>query len=80
MGEMPDKKWLAEAIAQHVRDFPPLPPLEATMEVYLEEAVTIAANITKSRLGMLRELFPGMSDDNILNELVDEILSRFGMI
>ena len=47
MGEMPDKKWLAEAIAQHVRDFPPLPPLEATMEVYLEEAVTIAANITK---------------------------------
>ena len=72
--------WLKAAIEQHRADFPPAAPLEASIEVYLEEAVSIMASLPKSRLAALRELFPGKSDDNIINEIVDELLSRFGML
>jgi hypothetical protein len=68
-----------EMLAAHAAAFPPPAPLFADITVDLEEPTkTISVEIPESWLAHLRGLFPGLSDDRIVVEIVNDFLGRFG--
>jgi hypothetical protein len=56
------------------------PPRSATIEIVLnDEAVSLTIQISAAKIDRIRGLFAGKSDSEWVNELADELLSRFGI-
>lgn len=75
------KAWKPSAadLERHRRDFPSPPPRFAAIDVVLEDVVEFIGRLGRSKRDQLRGLFPGKSDEQIIDALVDDVLERVGL-
>lgn len=66
-------------LARRRQEFPPQPARTATIDILIEDAVAFVVAMPASKIRALRGLFPDKTDAQIVNELVDELLDRFGV-
>lgn len=71
--------WLKDALEGHRLRFPPPPPKFAQLFVELPDAMLETVFVTPSRRHRLRSLFPGLSDSQIVNEMIDALFAQVGV-
>ena len=75
----PSAAWLKSALAEHRLRFPPPAPKFAQIFVELPDAMLETVFTTPSRRRRLRSLFPGLSDSQIVNEMIDALFAQVGV-
>jgi hypothetical protein len=71
--------WLADALKRHAERFPPLPPRTAHLTYVVDDRVVeVTFKVSEAKWLMLRDLFPGKTDSEIVNEMADAVFAQVG--
>jgi hypothetical protein len=71
-------EWVAAGMARLRERFPATSPRFAQLFVEVPDAMLEVVFTTPSRRRRLRSLFPGLSDSQIVNELIDALFAQVG--
>ena len=74
----PSKAWVAAGLTRLRERFPSPPRRFAQIFVEVPDAMLETVFTTPSRRRRLRSLFPGLSDSQIVNELIDTLFEQVG--
>ena len=76
----PSAQYIKDGLDALAKAFPPTPPRYAEFTIQEVEGVAVVVMMTPERRNLLRGLFPDMSDSEILNELINVLFDRFGVL
>ena len=76
----PSAQYIKDGLAALAKAFPPTPPRYAEFTIKEVEAIAVVVMMTPERRDSLRGLFPEMNDSEIVNELIDALFDRFGVL